>query len=628
MALKKSAGFAFLWKDEILLSHPTGAPWVRTYSIIKGGVEPNENLLEAAIREVKEETGIVVSDHLLAQVKNQEPLVVQNATKVLTTWFIRINDPSEIGMEVTEDYRHVEHIIIDKKNLQQEEIDWAGFIRFNDAGSRIAPYQWPILNRAKEMLFEPAAAVQPISKAAQDIIRPEWEKMQEFLKETAPKVTIELFSAENNVRDYNIKGHPRIYHIKMSNRPANGDMVNVYFDDSSKGGIAWRGTIEKVIEDFDKNGSGFFIETDSEKKKPVWQIRKHDFVTNMALLTDAFKSYPKEITDNLKIVSVYQSPTGGTNEFDLTKPTPVKAIEYAKIVHEYLVQQALNAGEPVPAEVLKDYPKMKKMAPEFDILTEFESAKSKIEKFGEEKGQGKYYCLITDEENPQLIVRKNAKRSIQFIYEEERHRTKVDVYSDFGKSDKPLASAYIFGNQNLAQEIFDHSIQFLNQDFPQSEIENSKSSMKKQYPILDAIGSDIRYGFTPEAEKFVPYHQLEFLKELDKEGNEEYIDVFDRINKIVAEMPQTYKTKNIPFEEKTIYLHYFYPNGDWYILEKDKGSSDDAKEDRGKQFQAFGIANLNGLPMRRAGVLVKWAISPLRNYAKYHRCKWISILTQ
>ena len=104
--LSKSAGFAIVLKgkpgreEQILLTHPTKAPWARTYSIVKGGLEPGESQLDAAIREFKEETGHELSQHLIDRVKGRTPdIVVQNATKVLSAWVIFISDPKEIGME-------------------------------------------------------------------------------------------------------------------------------------------------------------------------------------------------------------------------------------------------------------------------------------------------------------------------------------------------------------------------------------------------------------------------------------------------------------------------------------------------------------------------------------------------
>lgn len=149
--LKKSAGFAIVLKgrqgreEQLLLTHPTHAPWVRTYSIAKGGLEPGESQLDAAIREFKEETGHQLSQHLIDRVKSRTPdFVVQNATKVLSGWVIFIEEPEEIGMQETS-LGNKTHIVYPNDQLQEAEIDWAGFVSYADANIRIAPYQAPIL---------------------------------------------------------------------------------------------------------------------------------------------------------------------------------------------------------------------------------------------------------------------------------------------------------------------------------------------------------------------------------------------------------------------------------------------------------------------------------------------------
>jgi ADP-ribose pyrophosphatase YjhB (NUDIX family) len=53
-----SAGLLIVQQNRILLGHPTNAPWYGTYTIPKGKVEEDESLIDAAIRETKEETGI------------------------------------------------------------------------------------------------------------------------------------------------------------------------------------------------------------------------------------------------------------------------------------------------------------------------------------------------------------------------------------------------------------------------------------------------------------------------------------------------------------------------------------------------------------------------------------------
>ena len=43
-----------------LVCHPTGAPWKRSWSLPKGIIDIGEDAVDAAIREVNEETGLVL----------------------------------------------------------------------------------------------------------------------------------------------------------------------------------------------------------------------------------------------------------------------------------------------------------------------------------------------------------------------------------------------------------------------------------------------------------------------------------------------------------------------------------------------------------------------------------------
>ena len=59
--MKISAGIIIRYKDSVLLCHPTNAPRKDSFSFPKGLVEDGEDLIDAAIRECFEETGIKVS---------------------------------------------------------------------------------------------------------------------------------------------------------------------------------------------------------------------------------------------------------------------------------------------------------------------------------------------------------------------------------------------------------------------------------------------------------------------------------------------------------------------------------------------------------------------------------------
>jgi 8-oxo-dGTP pyrophosphatase MutT (NUDIX family) len=80
-------------------------------------------LIDAAIRETKEEVGITISKTQISNV--DEPLEViyynkkKQVHKIVYLYLVNINNLSEIGLETE---------IGPKKQLQVEEVDWAGFL--------------------------------------------------------------------------------------------------------------------------------------------------------------------------------------------------------------------------------------------------------------------------------------------------------------------------------------------------------------------------------------------------------------------------------------------------------------------------------------------------------------------
>tara|TARA_Y100000389_G_scaffold169467_1_gene175782 strand:- start:501 stop:974 length:474 start_codon:yes stop_codon:yes gene_type:complete len=142
--LSVAAGVAITFEGKVLLVHPTGASWKKSaVGIPKGGIQDGEDILTAAIRELKEETGILLSrDDLLK--KEMQSVDKYNSKgdiiQVLNYYIFPIKELSEIGMS---------SLKVDKSNLQLEEIDWAGFININDAYPLIHRGQLIILDRLK-----------------------------------------------------------------------------------------------------------------------------------------------------------------------------------------------------------------------------------------------------------------------------------------------------------------------------------------------------------------------------------------------------------------------------------------------------------------------------------------------
>jgi 8-oxo-dGTP pyrophosphatase MutT (NUDIX family) len=142
--LSVAAGVAITFEGKVLLVHPTGASWkTSAVGIPKGGIQDGEDILTAAIRELKEETGILLSREDLLK-KEMQSVDKYNSKgdiiQVLNYYIFPIKELSEIGMT---------SLKVDKSSLQLEEIDWAGFININDAYPLIHRGQLIILDRLK-----------------------------------------------------------------------------------------------------------------------------------------------------------------------------------------------------------------------------------------------------------------------------------------------------------------------------------------------------------------------------------------------------------------------------------------------------------------------------------------------
>jgi len=138
--IKHTAGVAIKWQDKVLVVHPTNASWKNsTFGIPKGGIEDGEDPIIAAIRELREETGIIIKESDLDPSPYTAPNHSDSGTlkSQLIYFTMTIDDLSEIGLTSQ---------VVPKEWLQLEEIDWAGFVKIKDA--------YPKMNRAQIIILD------------------------------------------------------------------------------------------------------------------------------------------------------------------------------------------------------------------------------------------------------------------------------------------------------------------------------------------------------------------------------------------------------------------------------------------------------------------------------------------
>jgi predicted NUDIX family NTP pyrophosphohydrolase len=149
---KISAGilfYRFKSKDlEVLLVHPGGPYWVKkdigAWSIPKGEMRPNEEILEAAIRETEEETGIKAKGRFLTLTS-----LKQKGGKIIYAWALQRDfDTSEIKCNFFE----IEWPPKSGEKKKFPEIDKAAWFTVSEAKKKIVPGQMPFIIELENLI--------------------------------------------------------------------------------------------------------------------------------------------------------------------------------------------------------------------------------------------------------------------------------------------------------------------------------------------------------------------------------------------------------------------------------------------------------------------------------------------
>ena len=154
MPRKQAAGLLLFRRAlgalEVLLVHPGGPLWARkdegAWSIPKGEVEPDEEALAAARREVEEETGARPSGTFIAL----SP-VRQTGGKIVHVWAIESDfDPASLKSNLFE----MEWPPKSGNRRSFPEVDRAAWFDLETAGRKILPSQAVVLQHLQERLTE------------------------------------------------------------------------------------------------------------------------------------------------------------------------------------------------------------------------------------------------------------------------------------------------------------------------------------------------------------------------------------------------------------------------------------------------------------------------------------------
>jgi len=156
MAYKQAAGL-LLFRErvgtlEVLLVHPGGPLWARkdegAWSIPKGEIEPNEDALSAARREVEEETGARPAGNFIALSPFR-----QTGGKIVHVWAIESDfDPASL----TSNQFEMEWPPKSGNRRSFPEVDRAAWFDLETAGRKILPSQAIVLQHLQDRIRQTA----------------------------------------------------------------------------------------------------------------------------------------------------------------------------------------------------------------------------------------------------------------------------------------------------------------------------------------------------------------------------------------------------------------------------------------------------------------------------------------
>ena len=135
---------------KVFLVHPGGPFWKNkdagAWTIPKGEFTEEESPLEAAKRELKEETGHVVSGNFI-----ELGSIRQKSGKRVFAWAIEGDLNAE---NITSNHFEIEWPPRSGKKASFPEVDRAAWFNLEEAEKKILPAQWPLLEVLRSLLVK------------------------------------------------------------------------------------------------------------------------------------------------------------------------------------------------------------------------------------------------------------------------------------------------------------------------------------------------------------------------------------------------------------------------------------------------------------------------------------------
>lgn len=127
-----TSGIVFIYRNKILLLHPSNEKWSKSFSYPKGHVDEGETIEEAAVRETKEEIGVNVNPKHL---NHKYRLITKNDKgNIRIDYYYLLYLNTKLFEKFFKKNTHIK-----KSKLQKKEIDWAGFMNKTQAENKIKP---------------------------------------------------------------------------------------------------------------------------------------------------------------------------------------------------------------------------------------------------------------------------------------------------------------------------------------------------------------------------------------------------------------------------------------------------------------------------------------------------------